>query len=81
MLDSFRSISTAEKLKKVAYGIIVLFLILLTGIQSGQIIYKYVQEPTYITTKYNTQGTSLIPSISICPDLIDDVSMHRAKTI
>ena len=56
-------------LKFFFYFPILLFLIALTATQSGQIIYKYFQYLTYISSRYQSQGSSVIPSISICPDI------------
>ena len=56
-------------LKYSVYGLAVFLLVALTLVQSGQIVYKYFQEPTYISSHYDRQGSAVIPSISICPEL------------
>ena len=50
---TFRSSTSAQRLKLGSYITSVLILVVLTAIQGGQIVYKYLQEPTYITSKYN----------------------------
>ena len=58
-----------KTLKYAVYGLAVFLLVSLTLVQSGQIVFKYFQEPTYISSHYDRQGSAVIPSISICPDL------------
>ena len=58
-----------QYLKYSIYGLAVFLLVALTLVQSGQIVYKYFQEPTYISSHYDRQGSAVIPSISICPEL------------
>ena len=71
--------SVTQTLKYSVYGLAVFLLVSLTLIQSGQIVYKYSQEPTYISSHYDRQGSAVIPSISICPDLDFEVSSISRK--
>lgn len=64
--------SIDKRWKIFLYATALFCLVSLTLIQSGQIIHKYLQTPTYITSKYNSQGASVIPSISVCPALRSD---------
>ena len=73
-----------KTLKYAAYGLAVFLLVSLTLIQSGQIVFKYFQEPTYISSHYDRQGSAVIPSISICPDLDFEVIIdyyHAQKIV
>ena len=52
----FQSKNSGQRLKFSIYVLSLLILVILTAIQGGQIVYKYLQEPTYITSNYNTQA-------------------------
>ena len=78
---TFQSGNSPQRLKLASYIVSLLILVILTAIQGGQIVYKYLQEPTYITSKYNTQGSSIIPSISICPDLTAEDTPNLKKEV
>ena len=59
----------SQYVKYTIYGLAVFLLVALTLVQSGQIVFKYFQEPTYISSHYDRQGSAVIPSISVCPEL------------
>ncbi len=66
--------------KVIVYNLSLLFLIVLTGIQAGQSIYKYIQEPTYINSQYIDQKLAAFPSLTFCPD-VNEVGQPRMKNV
>jgi hypothetical protein len=64
-----KRIKIVVKLKFLVYYISLALLVGLTAIQSGQIVYKFLEEPTYISSQYLNQDSAAFPSMSICPDV------------